>query len=294
MLKPKPLVPWYGGKARMAGIIADKLPPHRIYVEPFGGAAGVLMAKQPSELEIYNDLHSGIVNLFRVVRDELTCNRLLDLLEFTPYSREEWDYCNKNWELETDPVERARMLYVVLAQSFVARTKGGAWACDSATTIRKKHNSFFNSFKNIKEVCSRINQVTIENKPGMEILRRFESPDTCFYLDPPYYPETWKTGKYKHEMSVEQHDELLNFLLNSISKIILSGYPSEFYTATLESAGWVREDYEAVANSALRSSNNGLKNAPPEKFKRTECLWFSPNILTTRTLWNQPFESEAI
>jgi DNA adenine methylase len=92
MLKPKPLVPWFGGKARMAPIIASKMPYHKCFVEPFGGAAGVLMAKAPSFNEVYNDLHSGIVTLFRVVRDPAKSRQLIELLEWTPYSREEWRF----------------------------------------------------------------------------------------------------------------------------------------------------------------------------------------------------------
>jgi DNA adenine methylase len=293
--QPKPLVQWYGGKAKMAKIIASKLPPHEFYVEPYGGAAGVLMAKRPSYNEVYNDLHSGIVNLFRVVRNPEQCQILIELLELTPYSRDEWFDCNYTWETEKDPIEKARKVYVTIQQNFVGKTSNGAW---DAGGLYGKHNKplgFYNSLGNIKSVLARFQNVTIENKPAIEIMARWDSPDTLIYADPPYLPETRtlkKTGDYKHELSHENHLELLNFLKTLKSKVILSGYPSALYSETLEPFGWVRENYEATASSALRSNRNGLKKAPPEVFKRIECLWFSPNAITTPTLWD--FEREVI
>jgi DNA adenine methylase len=285
---PRPLVKWYGGKSRMAKVIAAKMPAHRFYVEPFGGAAGVLMSKTPCYVEVYNDLHSGIVNLFRVVRNPATCQALIELLEMTPYSREEWRECNYGWEAETDPVEKARKVFVTLAQNFVGATAGGSWNLSGLNGKGNAAGYFYGSLPNIKTVMRRFQNVQIEQKAALEVMEAFDGPDTLIYADPPYLPETRSDGKannYKHEMTVEDHEKLLAWLLTAKSKIILSGYPSPLYTTTLERAGWIREDHEAVASSALRSRRNGLKDAPPEKFKRTECLWFSPNVEQSRGLF---------
>jgi DNA adenine methylase len=293
MLKPKPLVPWYGGKARMASIIAAKLPPHRIYVEPYGGAAGVLMAKNPSHIEVYNDLHDGIVTLFKVVRDPLLCRQLLELLELTPYARSEWKECNSSWATETDPVEKARKIYVTLAQNFVGRTSGGSWSFGGVKCDYNVAKTFYNRFDVIKAIANRLTNVQIENQPALDVMARWENPDCVMYVDPPYLPETRSGGlAYKFETTADDHLELLNFLLNSKSQIILSGYYSELYATTLEIQGWLREDYAALARSAMQSVNNGLKGQSIEKTKRTECLWLSPNITSNRTLWD--FEREVI
>jgi DNA adenine methylase len=295
MLKPKPLVPWFGGKARMAKIIADKLPQHKFYVEPFGGAAGVLMAKQPSFVEIYNDLHSGIVTLFRVVRDPAKCKMLLELLDLTPYSREEWRNCNDTWEAETNEIEKARKVYTTLYQNFVGKTTGGSWGFGGKRCDENKALTFHNSLENIRAVTSRFKNVLIENNPALSVMAQWDSPETLIYADPPYLPETRSPAAlnaYKYEMAPEQHIELLEFFLTAKSKIILSGYPSELYTKALENAGWVREDFRATASSAIQSANNGLKGKPVKTSQRTESLWFSPNAITTRTLWN--LESEGV
>jgi DNA adenine methylase len=293
--RPKPLVPWFGGKARMAKLIANRLPTHKFYVEPFGGAAGVLMAKQPSFVEIYNDLHSGIVTLFRVVRDPMKRGKLIEQLELTPYSRQEWRECNDTWETEIDEIEKARKVYTTLYQNFVGKTTGGSWGFGGKRCDENKAQTFYNSLGNILAVSTRLKNVLIENNPALSVMTQWDNPETLIYADPPYLPETRSPAAlkaYKHEMDDSQHIELLEFFLNAKSKIIISGYPSNLYINTLENAGWNREDFQATAASAMQSANNGLKGKPVNTFIRTECLWFSPNAITTRTLWNQ--ESEAI
>jgi DNA adenine methylase len=293
--QPKPLVPWFGGKARMAKTIAGRLPSHKFYVEPFGGAAGVLMAKSPSFVEIYNDLHSGIVSLFRVVRDQVKREKLINLLELTPYSREEWRYCNDTWETETDEIEKARKVYTTLYQNFVGKTTGGSWGFGGKRCDENKAQTFYNSLENILAVSSRLKNVLIENNPALSVMTQWDSPETLIYADPPYLPETRSPAAlkaYKHEMNDSQHNELLDFFLNAKSKIIISGYPSNLYITTLENAGWKREDFQAIASSAIQSANNGLKGKPVNTFIRTECLWYSPNAITTPTLWD--FEREVI
>lgn len=104
---------WFGGKGNMVAKLLPLIPPHRIYVEPFGGGASLLFAKKPSPVEVYNDLDSGLVNFFRVLRDPKKFERLHKLVSLTPYSREEYDFCRATWETCDDDVERAYRWYVV-------------------------------------------------------------------------------------------------------------------------------------------------------------------------------------
>lgn len=276
--QPRPLTTWYGGKARMAKIIADMLPKHINYVEPFCGMSGVLMAKPPSEVELINDMHDGLINLYRVIRNPDTCKELIAQLELTPYARAEWRYCNDNWQTESCQVEKARMVYITLAQNFVGKTSNGSWSfggpeCENVV------KTFVNSLENISLVCKRMQSVMIENKPALNIMRQWENSNTCFYLDPPYLPEVRHKGAardYLHEMSLNDHMELLDFCLNSKSKIILSGYLSRLYQDTLECNEWQRKDYQMTSSAALQSTANGLKGKPADLAKRTECLWINP------------------
>jgi DNA adenine methylase len=296
--KPKPLTRWFGGKAKMAPIIAAKvdLIPHENWIEPFCGMSGVTMVKKPSRVEIINDLHNGLITLYRVVRNPETCKELIAQLELTPYARAEWHYCNRNWATETDQVEIARMVYVTLAQNFVGVTKNGSWSFGGAKFDGNVARRFYSSLDNIKAVCKRLQGVIIENADAFDIIHQWESvgEKSLFYLDPPYLPETRNRApnEYLHEMTLEDHEKLLKWCIATKCKVILSGYPSELYSDYLESRGWDKKSYRAIAHSALRSENNGLKNKSADYAVRTECLWLSPNIATNRTLWN--LESEAI
>jgi DNA adenine methylase len=297
----KPLVPYYGGKSiRLAKIIVSKMPAHRIYCEAFGGAAGVLMAKQPSEVEIYNDLSNGMVSLFKVVRDEALCKELIRLLELTPHARAEWKECQGLVSSPAfeglDPVEKARVVYVTLSQSFTGTMTNGGWSFGGVKYTSNVATHFYNSLENIAAVQKRLRTVQIECQDALTILERWDSPDTLFYLDPPY---VWSTRsqkskgrkQYEHEMEDSQHRDLLDFCLKAKGMIILSGYDSELYTEALAGAGWYYETEEAFATSAVYTLANGLKGKSPELTKRTEYLWLNP-AAAPKTLWN--LESEAI
>ncbi len=101
----KPIMKYHGAKFRLAKWIMGFFPEHKVYVEPFGGSAGVLLQKTRSQSEVYNDLDGDISNLFSVLQDKKMSSELQNLLLVTPYSRREYETSYK----ETDnPVERAR------------------------------------------------------------------------------------------------------------------------------------------------------------------------------------------
>ena len=103
-----PILRYFGGKFRLAPWIIRHFPAHQCYVEPFGGAAGVLLRKVPSQFEIYNDLDSAIVTFFRVVRERP--DELMRALILTPFSRQEYADA---YEPTTDDLEQARRLFVL-------------------------------------------------------------------------------------------------------------------------------------------------------------------------------------
>lgn len=84
---------WYGGKEALAPRLVSLLPKHDVYCEVFGGSGALLFAKAPSRLEIFNDLDSGVVNFFRVLRNAEQFQELVRALKLTPYAREEYYQC---------------------------------------------------------------------------------------------------------------------------------------------------------------------------------------------------------
>ena len=284
-MKSLTLVPYFGGKsARGAANIIPLFPDHRVYVEPFGGAAGVLLNKAPSPVEVYNDKSGGIVRLMQVVRDN--ADELVRRLELTPYARQEWKNCqdcyrSEEWAKITDPIEQARIFYVVLSQSFTGTATNGGWSFGGIKHRANVAGGFYNLLENIQIISRRLRSVQIENSEALGLMERWDNTETLFYLDPPYLPETrgqrTKGRKqYEHEMTFEQHEELLNFCLMARASIIISGYSSALYNETLLPNGWKLEQFAAYATSAMYTTANGGKGRPFEDIKRTECIWINP------------------
>jgi DNA adenine methylase len=264
----RPLLRWLGGKFRLAPWIVSHFPAHRIYIEPFGGAASVLLHKPRAYNEVYNDLDGELVNLFRVLRSS-EAPELLRQLTLTPYSREEY------WAafvLTDEPIERARRTVV---RSHMAHGTGGArmdrptgFRTDGVTATTNVAGEWADLPDALHAVVERMRGVSIEQRPAIELIKKLSSEDTLIYLDPPYLPATRSTKSrksgeryhtYAFEMCDEDHRELLDVCRDSSAMIVLSGYPDPSYDRNLP--GWARKEIAARAH----------RNSP-----RTECLWINP------------------
>ncbi len=267
-----PLIRYHGGKFRLADWVIKHFPKHTCYTEAFGGAAGVLLQKPRAYAEVYNDLDGEIVNLFRVLRNEDNRNKLIEQLVFTPYARYEFQ---EAWEPCDDSIEKARRLIIRAQMGF-----GSAGASKGITGFRIDTKRAYGTAQSLwvtypnhlSTVGQRLSGVLIENRPAIQVLQDHDDSETLHYVDPPYVHDTRysgaKTGRvYRHEMSDQDHEELLKVLLELEGKVIVSGYPSEIYNDFL--AKWKRVD-----TSARISSGRGTET-------RTECLWISPNAQQT-------------
>lgn len=189
-----PALRYHGGKYRLAGWIIQHFPPHRCYVEPFGGAASVLLKKQRSYAEVYNDRDDDIVNFFQVVRTPEFCERLIQLLKLTPYARSEFElaYTETN-----DTIERARRTAILAQMGF-----GSAGATKGTTGFRsdtKRQNgtaqhTFVKYPDNLLAICRRLQGVLIENKSWQQVVNAHDGKDTLFFIDPPYLHATRELG----------------------------------------------------------------------------------------------------
>ena len=270
---PKPLLGYYGGKAGPVGAwIATQLPPHHTYVEPFGGMGGVLMQKRPSPVEVYNDRADELVNLFQVLRDPQTRARLQQALELTPYARAEYVRAKspRVRRAVTDPVERARLTYVVLAQSRDgALAKQSGWSFGGPSYNGSAAEAFVRGQQRIPEVVDRLRNVCIECADALDVLRRYDSPASCFYVDPPYTRgERTANAAYIHELTDADHLELLRSLRSLRGFVLVSGYRSLLYAHELEDHGWLRRDFATVAHSS--AARGAGKRAA-----RVESLWLN-------------------
>lgn len=270
MSKVKTLTPYYGGKFNRVGrFIASILPVHRHYVEPCGGMAGVLMIKEPSFCEVYNDIDHNLVNLFEVVRNEKLFKRLEKLLQLTPYSREEWRRCQRTFRTEMDPVEKARKTYVTLSMGFLGSLGNKSFSYGGTKYESSVARTYFNGLESLPAIHRRIKNIVIENQDCLEVAKKWDAKDTCFYWDNPYLKDTRVTfNDYANEMTDEQHANTLDFVTSCKGRVIMSGYLHPMYENALEPSGFARIEIPTFSNGAL---SNGRGN----EAKRTECIWIN-------------------
>lgn len=263
-----PLMQYHGGKFRLAPWIMSHFPPTSafdVYVEAFGGAAGVLLRKPRSHAEVYNDLDGEVVNLFEVLRSSEQRKRLIESIMLTPFARQEFE---RAYELAEDPIESARRLLVRAHMGF-----GSAGATYGHTGYRTDTRRAYGTPQHhwkrlpsvIEVVAERLSGVLIENRNALAVFDQHDSPRTLHYVDPPYLRETRNTGYqrvYRHEMSVQCHCELLDRLRHAQGYVILSGYDSPLYREVLH-------DWRVTRRRTQASGQQG-------SVIRIECLWLNP------------------
>ena len=251
----RPVLRWHGGKWRLAPWIVSLMPPHQVYVEPFGGAASVLLRKPRAKSEIYNDLDSAVVNLFRVLRGP-DADRLIREVALTPFARAEFEVA---YQPAGCPLEQARRLLIRSHMGF------GSNGHERPTGFRGKayragklpQHDWRDLPDVIAAVVDRLHGVVIESADARAVMARYDEPAALHYVDPPYLPETRDSGgDYAHELSVSDHADLLDFLRTLTGRVILSGYPSALYDNALP--GWTRLERAHLADGAR---------------KRTEVVW---------------------
>lgn len=254
-----PVLKYYGSKFLLAQWIISFFPQHKHYVEPFGGAANVLLVKEPSFLETYNDLNDKLVNFFQVLREKP--DELLHQIELTPWARTEFVRCLEEID-EIEPIEIARRLYARLQMSFSGQyhSDKGSWR---RYTNGKRLINPITRKENFLNAAKRLAEVQIENRDAFKLIQELDSPETLFYLDPPYIFSTRTTkNAYSHEMDNDKHKEFAELLYKLQGFVILSGYPSKIYEDLFENKGWVKVTRPARILSGKT---------------KTEALWLSPN-----------------
>jgi DNA adenine methylase len=278
---------WFGGRGRIVPKLLPLVPPHSIYVEVFGGGASLLLAKEPSVIEVYNDRDSGLVSFFRVLRDPRMFARFYELVALTPYSREEYDFCRDTWEEATDDVERAFRWFVVARGSF-AGIFGIGWGravTSNARGMVSTSSAWLTTIKALPAIHERMMRVQIEHADFRQVLQRYDTPETFFHVDPPYLPETRRRGGYRHELTFDDHVDLVELVLRLQGKAMVAAYDHPVY-APLDAAGWRRHDFSMTCSAAGRTRASGLLGEGSVSLRqpRVETIWLSPNCLSAEPI----------
>lgn len=245
-----------GSKWSMTDWIISHMPEHETYLEPFFGSGAVFFNKAPSQIETINDLDSSVVNLFKVIRDYP--EELARLIEWTPLSREEY-YLSYEQEGCSD-LELARRCLVRCWQAIGGKTSDRTgWRSLISANGPRVVREWAGLPERIMSVAKRLKNAQIEHQPAAQLISRYHRPEVLIYADPPYILETRTKRHYKHEMTVDDHIELLELLDEHPGPVLLSGYAHPVYDKRLKH--WRRECRVAKAEAGAQ---------------RIEVLWINP------------------
>lgn len=270
-MKLKQPVKWHGGKHYLASKIVALMPPHVHYVEPYAGGLSVLLAKNPEGVsEVVNDLNLQLSNFWKVLQGGALFAEFLRVMEAVPFSEVEYRGRMPDDDLvSVDPVGCAAAFFVRCRQSLAGRMKPFTGITKTRTRrgMNNEVSAWLSAVDGLPEVHARLRRVLILNRDALDVIRGQDGPDTLFYLDPPYLHETRATtADYAHEMTTEQHRQLLEVITapSIRGKVMLSGYRSELYDGWL--GDWHRHEFD-LPNHASGRTTSGSKR------RMTECLW---------------------
>lgn len=249
---------WYGGKFSHLSWLLPLLPDCHHYCEPFAGSAAVLLNRLPSAVETYNDLDGEVCNFFRVLRDKP--EELTRKIGLTPFSREEfWQSCIL--DPDVSPIERARRFYVRARQvrTGLAQTASlGRWAnCKNTSRARMSGvvSRWLGGVSSLPEIAERLLRVQIENRPAVNTIKLYDSPETLFYCDPPYVHSTrGDTKAYRFEMTDVQHAELADVLNSVQGMVAFSNYDCHLLDRLYSCQRWFKHASALKTNHATKGT----------------------------------------
>lgn len=256
---------WYGGKFSHLDFILPNIPSDaQHFCDVFGGSAAILINRWPAPVETYNDIDTELVNFFKMLRDDGP--ELIRAISLTPFSRQELALaCEREPGLSER--ERARRFFVRARQTrtgLAQRSSEGRWAhcvLTSRAGMAGAVSRWLGSVDGLAEITLRLQRVQIENAPALEVIRRYDTPDTVFYLDPPYvHSSRGDTAAYGNEMSDDEHIELAEVLSGIRGRAVLSGYRTSLYDRIFRD--WIRID------ASIRTANSVRQ-------PRQESLWLN-------------------
>lgn len=251
MPAPRSPIKWFGGKSLLADEIIRRIPPHRCYVEMFGGAGWVLFRKPRSKSEIYNDINGDLVNLFTVLRDRLS--EFTERAQWVLPARDGFMAARNEPREDLDPVERALRFYMLVHYSFNVNLR------QFKPIITRAPPSV--NIDLMRVASERLQKVWIERMDFEELVKKYDSPDTFFYCDPPYAPLSFSSGVYGWKD--EEHDRFKTVLSQAKGRFLIS-YPDWPRFRTL----WADHHIEPVVTRYRSCAGNsrGKHRAGPELF----------------------------
>jgi DNA adenine methylase len=272
---------WMGGKSRLTAYIVPLFPEHSVYVEPFGGAASPLLAKKPSQVEIYNDIDKDLANMWELLQQPEDAHAVAEEIGRLGFDRSTFDQLNLDLADPRKPggpdhhVKRAAWYFMRNRLSKFG-TNGGSYNPDPDGKVPGRIDNILREFQALVE---RLRLVDIRCVDWRELMHFSQEPESLLFCDPPYHPGARTAGKYTDtsgaalELSAADHEDLLDHLMAAKGAVLISGYATPIDPTApepykrLEVSGWARIDFPW-------HSNRGTKSSP-----RTESIWVNPVVV---------------
>jgi len=239
-------IKYFGGKGTMFNSIIEYFPKkkeYNTYIEPFGGSYSIGLKKDPVEIEIYNDMDQNVYSLYKVLSDPVMYKEFKRNCDLVFYSEDIRSEHIKNLKDETiSMVERAFSFF------YVNRTShNGVGGFSKNTYIRrgmsKSVSDFLSAIDRLPELHDRLSKIIVTNMDGMKLIRKFNRENVFMYCDPPYEQSTRTSTRYNVDMDRAAHVDFLEAVIESKSKILISGYHCDLYDQLMDN-GFQRVSFE--------------------------------------------------
>lgn len=251
---------WVGSKFSYLADIIPLLPRRKAWVDHFGGSGVVSLNYPDTDLMVFNDRHSGVVDFYRCVRDKSLLDQLLDYLHKMPsQSREEHYRCREEWVTTQDPVERAAKWFYAVQTSVIGKNHAFARSVRSRFTFKLPPD-----LELFEKIHYKMKRFIVENLDARVCAKDFDSLETVHYFDPPYLGTC--QGAYKHKWTEMDMRELLN-LINSLSGAVALSHKDDIRID--EGVKWDKKyTFSGTSRAEVMHAGRTVEHG-----KVTECLW---------------------
>lgn len=209
----RPIIPWIGGKRRLAKHIIPLIQPHTCYVEPFAGAAAILFLKEPSKVEVINDINLELITLYRVVQHHL--EEFIRQFKWALASRQMYEWFQMTHPDTLTDIQKSVRFFYLQKLSFGGKVSGRTFG--TATTSPPRLN-FLRLEEELSQAHLRLSRITIEHLPWQDCITKYDRPHTFFFADPPY----WQTEGYGVDFGIEQYIALADIMKTSQGRILVT------------------------------------------------------------------------
>lgn len=287
-------IKWHGGKSYLAKRIIELMPPRdgdrpwHLYREPFAGGLAVLLQLDPEGLsEAVNDVDRELANFWRVLSKPESFEIFRRRVECVPVSQWEWDETKEKVQNSVSTmtldiggsIDRAVAFFILARQSRQGLMKNFA-----TPTVRLRRgmnenvSAWLTAVDGLPDVHSRLRRIEVRNLDGVRFINNYDDEAAVFYCDPTYMHETRSAkNSYRHEMTTEQHADLLQKLRNIKGRFLLSGYSCPLYETFENECGWRRVEFEIDNKAAAvsKKKKDSGKTGDCKKRKMIECVWMN-------------------